>query len=63
MGELTQNQIREVPKPFLLSQVPFIGAAGSEYRVATACSVLQTTEALPEKEKMEAVRLLQGNCS
>lgn len=63
MGEPAQNQARNMPKPFVLSEIPFTGAAGSECRVGTAYRMLQITEALPEKEKMEAVRLLQDNYS
>ena len=56
--EPAQNLVREVAKPLVLSKIPFIGEAGSECRGGTACSMLHNTEAFPEKEKIEAVRLL-----
>lgn len=62
-GEPTQGLVREVPKPLVLPGFPFAGEAGGERGGGTACSVLRDTEMLPEKEKMEALRLLQVTCS
>lgn len=61
-GEPTQDLIREVPNPLVLPKISFTEKAGSECKGGTACGMLQNTEVLLEKEKTEAVRLLQVNC-
>jgi len=62
-GEPAQDLAREVPKLLVLCKIAFLGEVGSECRGDRACSMLQNTEAFPEKEKTEAERLLQSKCS
>lgn len=61
--EPTQSLVREVPKPLVSSKIAFPGEAGSEGRSGTASRMLQNAEALPEKQKMGPMGLLQAGCS